>query len=92
LFRILWRADEGEALTDAQLSAIVRSVVADKVATLNHTFIPILDRYIQGAHEAKNGNVMGVLLAVKREVLAVLTEELPPELQVLQGALMAPTP
>ena len=73
---------------------VIRDSVGPRLDGLNATFLPILDHYIDAAqkHESGNPNVVGVLLGLRQEVLALLAETLPPELKVLQGAIDAATP
>jgi hypothetical protein len=78
-----------ESTRPNDVSAIIRSAVESRLESLNSTFLPILDSYI-GAVEARDeGDILGVLLGIRIETLKLLSERMPPEIQVLQRALEA---
>lgn len=75
-----------------------------RLADLNATFLPILNSFIEEAKASADGDgaaadpqaaqrrdLVGVLVAIKAEVLSQLGESLPPEMQAIQAALEAPT-
>lgn len=82
----------GQAPTEADLRAAIRGAVVPFIDSLNDTFIPVLNQYIEDSESSKNADIIGVLLGVKREVLTLLAERMPVELRVLQAALDAGTP
>lgn len=73
---------------------LIRDAVAARVDQLNDTFVATLDAYIAAAQELEpaRADVVAVLLALRTEVMAAVTEHLPPDLAVLSKVLKADTP
>jgi len=69
----------------------VAATVKTRLDTLNATFLPIINSYIESVEEngEEQRDLLGVLLAIKGQVLSQLAERLPPEMRVIQKALEA---
>ncbi|KAG7670239.1 hypothetical protein Ndes2526A_g06579 [Nannochloris sp. 'desiccata'] len=81
----------GETATAAAFQEAVATTVKTRLDTLNATFLPIINSYIESVEEngEEQRDLLGVLLAIKGQVLSQLAEQLPPEMRVIQKALEA---
>jgi len=81
----------GENATTAAFQEAVATTVKTRLDTLNATFLPIINSYIESVEDngEEQRDLLGVLLAIKGQVLAQLAERLPPEMRVIQKALEA---
>lgn len=81
----------GEAATKEGVVDLVRAAVSPRLDSLNGTFLPIVNSYIEAVSERGEADkdILGVLLAIKAEVLNQLADRLPPEMRTIQKALEA---
>lgn len=81
-----------ESTRPNDVSTIIRSAVESRLDSLNTTFLPVLDSYIEALESRDERDILGVLLGIRIETLKLLSERMPPEIQVLQLALEANGP
>ena len=81
----------GEAATKEGVANLVHAAVYPRLESLNATFLPIINSYIEAVNDKGEDqkDVLGVLLAIKAEVLSQLANRLPPEMRTIQRALEA---
>jgi hypothetical protein len=78
----------GENATAEAFQEAVATAVKARLDTLNETFLPIINSYVESVEESgENKDLLGLLLAIKGQVLSQLAERLPPEMRIIQKAL-----
>lgn len=77
------------AVQDRQ--AVLRAAVRRHVGEVNEQFLGVLNQYISSAMEADQPQTVRILMGVREEVLAVVGDSLPAEVQVVDLLTTVPT-
>lgn len=81
-----------QTISEKEIENALKITVEPRMKQLNPTFLPLLDSYILAAQEnvtdqdPKN-NILGILMAIKKQILDFLSLDLPEDLRVLESAL-----